>query len=290
LNESIIKIYELQKHQLDFLRYLRHSQETGRYDLLEKKKYTAPAVERALDILELMAGNSKPYTVTELASTLSISTNSVFRILKELQTKNYIAKNDSDSTYELTPQLYFLGNMLRSRISIQRLAEQYLDRVNQETKETVLFTVFGENYSTLIVDQVESPLPIKFLSTVGCSYDSYSSAMGKLMLAYLPKKEQEWYIANTQFQQLTPNTITGKRRFREELANIHNQGFALDNEESLIGLSCIAAPVFSAGGKLEGSIGISGITFRMMTGKVRYYTNFLIEECKKLSASMGYQG
>ncbi|MCL2833409.1 MAG: IclR family transcriptional regulator [Treponema sp.] len=254
-----------------------------------KKKYTAPAVERVLDILELMAGNSKHYTVTELASTLNISTNSVFRILKELQTKNYLEKNDLDSSYELTPKLYFLGSRLRSRISIQRLAERFLDRVNLKTKETVLLTIFGENYSTLIVDQVESPLPIKFLSTVGCSYDSYSSAMGKLMLAYLPMEEQEWYIKNTKFQQLTPNTITNKKRFRKELEIIRERGFAFDNEESLIGLSCIAAPVFSAGGKLEGSIGISGITFRMMTTKVTNYTALLMEECKKLSATLGYE-
>jgi IclR family acetate operon transcriptional repressor len=246
-------------------------------------------VERALDILELMSKNGKCFTVTELSSTLNISTNSVFRILKELENKDYITKNDSDSTYELTPKLYYVGNSLRSRISIRRLAEKHLDRINQETKETVLLTVFGENYSTLIVDQVESPLSIKFLSTVGWSYDSYTSAMGKLMLAYLPKEEQDWYINNTEFKLSTPNTIVDKSRFREELVNIRKSGLAFDNEESLIGLCCIAAPVFSAGGQLEGSIGISGITFRMMTTKVAYYTSFLLEECKKLSASMGYQ-
>jgi len=236
-----------------------------------------------------MSKNGKCYTVTELASILNISTNSVFRILKELQNKNYIIKNDSDSTYELTPKLYFIGNTLRSRISIRRLAEKHLDLVNQETKETVLLAIFGENHSTLIVDQVESPLSIKFLSTVGYSYDSYTSAMGKLMLAYLPKDEQEAYIEKTDFRQSTPNTIIDKKHFRKELANIYNQGFAFDNEESLIGLSCIAAPVFSAGGNLEGSIGISGITFRMMTTKVAHYTDVLKAECAKLSASMGYE-
>lgn len=151
-----------------------------------------------------------------------------------------------------------------------------------------MLTILDKDLGTLVVDQAESPKPIKFLSTVGLSYDSYCSAMGKAMLSGLTVQRLEQYINNTEFKANTPTTITDKEQFKKEIEMITRTGVAYDNEESVIGLICIACPIFSCGGRLEGSIGISGVKFRMTNGNRKLYTKALKQSAESLSHALGY--
>ena len=74
---------------------------------MDDKKYSAPAAKKVMEILEVLACGNKNYTVTELSQLLSVSSNSVFRIMKELEPKNYVVKNHSDSRDSMSPR-YFL--------------------------------------------------------------------------------------------------------------------------------------------------------------------------------------
>jgi DNA-binding IclR family transcriptional regulator len=256
-------------------------------DEKDKPRYSAPAVEKALNILEFMAMSNQSYTVTEIANKLSISINSVFRIMVELEKSNYVEKSLQDSSYELTSKLYFLGSSLKNRISFVDEARSTMSKIRKITNETVLLTQLEENGKTRILDQHASPLPIKFLSTVGLLYDSYCSAMGKCMLAYSSEDVIEDYISSTQFIKFTPTTIVDKDEFRAELLKIKENGVAFDNEESVPGLTCMACPIFKSGGILVGAIGISAISFRITPLVLSNYTKVLQENCKLLSNKMG---
>lgn len=256
---------------------------------MANQKYTAPAVERVLDIIEIMAKENRSFTVTEISGILGISVNSAFRIYKELEKKNYVIKDPSDSSYELTPKLYYIGSSIKNRISLIKTAQPFMKRLNNKTGETVLLTKLSEDYSTIVIDQLESPQPIKFLSTVGVSYESYNSAMGKAMLSSLSDEELKEYIKNTEFIKRTPNTIVDKEKFFNEIKNIAKNNVAFDNEESVPGLSCIACPIYSSEKKLEGAIGISGIAFRMTPKKKEKFAMLIKEEAAKLSCLLGYE-
>lgn len=246
-------------------------------------KYSAPAVKKALDIIELMASQNKGFTVTELANILDISTNSVFRILKEFENKQYIIKDLSDSSYQLTAKLYYLGNSIKSQISLIQEAQKTMHILQQQTKETILLATLDENFRTLILEQYESTHHIKFLSTVGHAYDSYTSAMGKCLLAFCKPDEIDMYIQNTPLIQQTPNTITDPVYLQEELSHIRTTHIAYDHQESIMGLTCIACPIFSSGHILEGAIGISGISFRMTEEKIKSFSELLLHLTQLLS-------
>jgi DNA-binding IclR family transcriptional regulator len=256
---------------------------------VSEKKYKAPAVEKLLDILELMVGENKDFSVTELSNRLQISANSVFRIMKELEFRHYIQKNPVDSTYRLTGKLYYIGSSLGGRISLKKIAEPSMGKIHQSTRETTLLTIFGKDDSTLVIDQMESPEPIKFISTVGFEYPSHSSAMGKAMLAFLPPEELERYLAAAPLHSATEKTITSPEAFRRELAEIRRTRLATDSEESYIGLRCIAAPVFNAKGTVEGAIGISGPLFRVTDRVMRQFSEIISREASHISEKLGYQ-
>lgn len=255
----------------------------------EKPKYSAPAVRKVLEMLELMARGDKSFSVSDVVNELDITSNSVFRIFKELELKGYVVKNPVDSTHELTPKLYYLGNSIRCRISLAKTAYPYMKSIRQFTKETVLLTTFGGQNDTLVVDQIESREPIKFLSTIGVTYDSYSSAMGKAMLSSLDEAELVEYFASHQLVKKTENTISSWDELLRQLTAIKKEGVAYDREENMYGLSCIACPVFSMRGQLEGSIGISGLTFRMGEETIKEYARFIRKQAWQLSSTLGYE-
>lgn len=255
----------------------------------EKNKYSAPAAEKVLDIIELMAQRSQSFTVTEIANTLEISTNSVFRIMRELESKHYVIKNPTDSSYELTSKLYYLGNLTKSRISIIKESQNTMKYILNRTQETVLLAQLDENYRTLVIDQMESPLPIKFLSMVGHSYDSYTSAMGKCLLAYCSDSELNRYLYTTKLVPQTSHTITDPQILKQEIMRIRQFGIAYDDEESVTGLCCLACPILSAQGKLEGSLGISMVNFRINSKIKQEYAKILKEQCDLLSSQLCYK-
>lgn len=255
----------------------------------EKQKYSAPAVERVLDILEIMAKSDKSYTVTEIASFLDISVNSAFRIFNELMVKGYVVKNSADSSYELTSKLYFLGASIKNRVSYIKVAQPFMKRISDYTHETVILSKFRSDYSTLILDQIESTDQIKFISTVGAIYNSYCSANGKALLSTLDDEQLNTYLDSVKMIKSASNTITDKRLFLKEIERIRKMGVAFDDEEYIDGLSCIGCAVFSSNNKLEGAIGISGLKFRMQDGKREEYTEFIKEQARNLSITMGYK-
>ncbi len=250
---------------------------------MPESKYSAPAVKRALEIIELMTETEVGLTVTEISSRLDISVNSAFRILKELEQKQYITKDNSDTTYLLTAKLHYLGNRIGPRISIVQEATPTMRQLALETKETILFGKLDKNLETIVVKQIQSTQPIKFLSQVGGEYSSYCSAMGKCLLAYQSPEEIARYLDCTALEAKTDTTITDREKFYAELKMIQTVGYAMDYEESVKGLTCIAAPIISDGGDIEGSICISGVSFRMTKEKIEQYKISLLSLTRQLS-------
>jgi len=257
---------------------------------MENKKYKAPAVEKLLEILELMASINKSFSVTELGMKLDIPVNSIFRIMKELEIKNYVYKNPLDSTYQLTDKLYYLGSSTANRITLRNVSQESLRRLLEYTRETVILTKFGVDYQTLIIDQIESPEPLKFISTIGLEYPSHASAMGKAMLAYLSDEDLSSFLDRKPLVSITLSTITDMIELKKELVKIRNDGCAFDHEESCYGLRCVAAPVFNSKGMIEGAIGISGPSFRVTETVSVLYAEKIKAEAKTISELLGYFG
>jgi DNA-binding IclR family transcriptional regulator len=209
--------------------------------------------------------------------------------MKELELRHYVQKNPVDSSYRLTGKLYYLGSSLGNRIRLKNMAEQPMRHIHSSTRETILLTIFGNEYSTLVIDQLESLEPIKFISTVGLEYPSHSSAMGKAMLSSLPDEELDRYLSDQTFAALTNKTITSSEVLREELMEARRTGVAWDTEESCLGLRCIAAPVFNAKGTLEGAVGISGPVFRMTDEVIPGFVETIRREAAHISELLGYK-
>lgn len=87
--------------------------------------------------------------------------------------------------------------------------------------------------------------------------EAYCSGNGKILLANLPERDREAYLASGPFPALTKSTITDPALLRRELKTIASQGYALDAEEIVEGLACVAVPIRKSDGSTPAAISIS---------------------------------
>mgnify|MGYP005795735919 CR=1 FL=1 len=118
------------------------------------------------------------------------------------------------------------------------------------------------NDAVVQVDKVETSGSISINSHIGTQNYLHCTGVGKCILAYMPPEAQE-RVLSAPLATKTFNTITNSEQLRDEIQRVREQGYATDNEEDSIGLSCVAVPVFSASGKVVCTISISGMTPRI---------------------------
>ena len=245
-------------------------------------------MDRALDILEFMAGHPRPFGATELSRILGIPLNSVFRILKRLTEREYTAQDLASGGYQLSTRVFSLGMSLYTRFELRQRARPHLEWLCRETEETVQLQIpHGEK--VLVLDTV-SPEVSFYLRVVPSSEVYYHpNAYGKAMLAFMPEEEIK-AILPPKLPALTPRTITLLRELLPQLEETRRTGLAYDNEEYTSGIVCIGSPVFDVQGKIAAGLGITAIASLLDEKQKTAFEQLVLECAYKVSRAIGYSG
>lgn len=252
------------------------------------RTYTAPAVDRALDILEYMADHPKPFGATELSRILDIPLNSVFRILKRLSEREYTVQDPISGGYQLSTRVFSLGMSLYTRFELRQRARPHLEWLCRETEETVQLQIpHGEK--VLVLDTV-SPEVSFYLRVVPGSHVYYHpNAFGKAMLAFMTEEEIISLLPN-KLPALTPHTVTLLRELLLQLEETRRTGLAYDNEEYTSGIICVGAPVFDVQGNVVAGLGITAIASLIKPKQHTAFEHLVLECAFRVSKSIGYSG
>ena len=219
----------------------------------------APAVDYALQIIELFTRSNDELGIADISNSLAINKNAVSRILEALLEKNWIyMSNSSQQKYSLTLRPFSLICGHTSNNNIAKIAMPYLEKLNKKLGDSVYLAVKnGRNVIYLV--HCDSTKEVRINGRVGGEYPLNCSAPGKLLLSYSDKKEIEDYFA-LPIDKRTENSINDFDSFALEADRIKKNGYAVDDEEFAKGIICIAAPVFDCEGNVAASIGISSLT------------------------------
>lgn len=245
------------------------------------------SVARALEILELFDENHRSFSIKEISTRLDLNKSTVHSILKTLKHYGYIMQDEETSEYALGWRLYERGNLLMSQIEIKPIANKYLTKLNQLTNETV-HLVTRVDKEALYVDKISGKNSLVIYSRIGKKVPLHSSAVGKILTAYLDKEEFEKIFKNYEFKQATANTIVTYEDFLEEIKKVREQGYAMDNEENEVGICCIAMPVYDYTKKVVAAISISSPIVSFTEEKKQQFLAYLKQCTLDLSTELGY--
>jgi IclR family acetate operon transcriptional repressor len=221
------------------------------------------AVDRALDVLERLAAAGGPVGVSALARSSGLPIGTIHRLLRTLAARGYV-RQEASRAYALGPAVLRLGHATAWTLAAP--ARPYLARLVEISGETANLAVL-EGDRVMYVAQSPSPHRLRMFAEVGRHVTPHSTAVGKVLLAYLAPDAAQAIVRAIGLPARTPTTITDPDAFTAELDRVRARGWALDNGEEEAGVRCVAVPVRD-GARVVAAMSVSGPAARFDVGDV----------------------
>ena len=171
-----------------------------------KRNYDITALQRGLRLLHLFSESPRGLTAKQVASLSRLPVSTVHRFLANLVTSGFLNR-DVEGNHHLGIACFSIGQAAAGQLDIRRLSLPYLRELNQQTRETIHLTM-RHGLSAVYVEKLDSPEPLRIFSRIGASVPLHCTAVGKVMLAYLPEDEQDRVLTGTRSE--TPDLQYGR--------------------------------------------------------------------------------
>jgi DNA-binding IclR family transcriptional regulator len=221
---------------------------------LSDRKYWAPALEKAHLILNLISKEPSKRKQMDLSKQLGIHKSSLFVLLHTMEALEWVKKG-SDDTYSLGQ---WFGDMGHAFFGQNALLDQFraeAEITRDEIEETIQLAKLDGNH-VLYLGKVEAPSPVKLMSEPGMRLPAHATALGKTLLAYLSVSQRE-ELLHSPLEQMTPLTLTQSSLLKIQLEEIRGRGYAMEEQEAVMGFCCVAAPVFDGNGEAVAAVSAS---------------------------------
>lgn len=229
------------------------------------EKYILNSVDNALGLLNLFF-DYEELSTNEIAKLLQISRSTAFRLVVTLEEKGFLAKTEH-STYRLGMNMFSLGMLAYNRMELVSILHPHLQRAADESGETCHLAMLEDGIHVTFIDRALGSAQLKMETAPGYRQFAHLTATGKAVLAFQSDQIVNEYIKKVEFKPLTPTSIKDAGELLRLLDTIRADGYAIDNEETEMGLTCYAMPILDASERAIAAISISGPTTRMQMNK-----------------------
>jgi IclR family transcriptional regulator, KDG regulon repressor len=253
---------------------------------LPKASTRLSSVANSIRLLKAFSDDEYELGVSNLAKRLGLAKSTVHRLASTLIRDDMLEQDKETGKYRLGVALFELGARVRRKMNVVNEARLALKELTEKTGETAHLTVL-DHASVLFINKFESSQAIRMKSNVGSRAPAHCTADGKAMLAYKPVELIE-SIASVGLVPHTAKTIVDLSQLLADLAQVRLRGYALDDEETEIGLRAIAAPIRDSSGAVVAAISIAGPIQRMTKKIVLSYAPKVVGAAESISLRLGY--
>ena len=212
----------------------------------KRARRSVQSVDRALDLLEALAGADGEVAITALATRTGLHVSTVHRLLATLLRRGYVRQNPDTSRYYAGAKLAMLTEG-RSRYGVLRLrARPLLRSLTDATRETANLVV-PDDVQAVFIDTVPSPQVVRLFTAIGNRTPLHATGAGKALLAALPSPRRDALLDRIELRGYTARTIVDRASLRRMLDEIRERGYAIDDEEYDDGVRCVAVAVAGIG-------------------------------------------
>ena len=251
------------------------------------KSNHTPAVDRALDIIALLAGSDNAMPLSEILAKLSIPRQSLIRILNTLCDRGVVDRTSQRGFYRLGMKLLYFGDRLQDKIKLRSIGRPLMQELAKKTRKTVELSTLDRDQLVLI-EQVEGTEGIRLYNRVGSAYPYFHAvAVGKIYLADMTPEKRQKVLTTIGLPPMTENTITDLDELEEEIARIKEKGYAFEDQELRKGVRRIVAPIYNHRNYLAGCVGVAATIFSFEIDDKENLGQHVIETADRISYGMG---
>jgi DNA-binding IclR family transcriptional regulator len=251
------------------------------------KQRTHQSLERGLRLVEAVALNGARTSLAEAARRTGLHRSTAHHLLQTLVSLGYLRQDADTRGYELAAKPFQITGRTWSPEQLAAIAQPALAELTRRGGEGSSFSVYRDGAVTVVAKR-EHDGPVRVVQDVGARRPLHCTAVAKAILPWLPAPELAGLLARMRFARHTPKTIVTRAAFEAELRRIRSGGYAIDDEEHIEGIRCIAMPVFGHSGQVLGSIRTLGPNSRMSYSKLRDLRTPLGDVARQLSERLGF--
>ena len=258
---------------------------------LREPRYSQ-SLERGLAILGCFTPARPVLGIADIADELGMSRSTTHRYVITLVALGYLEQGASRK-YRLGLRVTDLGMSALNSTGLREHARPYLEELRQRTSYTTSLGVL-DGADVLYVDRARSfrrgQSQIDQGLQAGSRVPAYATAMGKMLLAHLPDGQLRDALTEVKPTKRGPNTITSKKALRQELESVRENGFAVDDEELMVGLYAIAAPVRNDSRDVVAAVALAAPSSLIALDElVDALVPHLVTTADRISARLGYR-
>jgi len=251
-----------------------------------KSPHIIQSLDKGLYLLEVVEQANRPVTLGELWSKLQWDKATIHRLLATLERRGYLLRDQGTKQYTLGLKIYALYNSLKSNLDIQRISKPYLPELAEATGESAHLAVVVER-NVVFIDRFSSSEMLSVNTQIGAREPMYCTALGKAYLAYCDNATLE-QLYTYPLEAYTQRTVTTVAQLKRQLELIRGKGYAVDDEEYIDGIRCVAAAIFNEFSTPIAMIGVSGPKHRLPAKTIEKFGNLIRETALKISHHCGY--
>lgn len=198
--------------------------------------------------------------IEELADYLEMANSTVHGHLSTLREYGYVVNEGGE--YQIGLKFLELGEYTKQRKEANRMAEQLVEELAEETGELAQFLVEEQGVG-IFLHKAEGKHGVRTVTQIGRRHPLHQLAAGKAILSQFPTSRIEEILERRGVSASTDQTITDRDTLKAELETVRERGYAVNDEEFMTGVRAIGVPVTLASGQVAGAFGLAGPAHRM---------------------------
>ncbi len=244
------------------------------------KRYGAPSVKKAFAILSAISSSKGGLGVSELARGLNMAKSTVHGMTSALEEVGAVMRDPRTKRYKLGFTLLEIGRSAYSQIDLETSARPIMEDLMEKTQTSVFLGILNWDHVT-VLDIVESRQDLKITAPVGTTMPLFAGAVGKVFLASMDTEQAAKIVKSKGLPQFTENSIVNSELYYQELKRVRQKGYAVDDEEYILGVRAVASPIKGLG-QLKSAIWVVGFKASLDEKKMQ----ILIKETQKAAEAI----
>jgi IclR family transcriptional regulator, KDG regulon repressor len=253
---------------------------------IPKTSYQVTSLAKALSVLDLLIDQDRGLSVTEISHKLGLAKGTVHRILNTLKVRSYVQQHNDTRLYSLGLRTLEIGALARKDRFLRSVMAPFLRDLSVMCYETVNAAVLEYNEIHYIF-RLESEEMLRISAPLGVRFPAHCTATGKVMLSYHADDDiRRIYARRGALKRLTEHSIDSVDALIEEIEQIRISKVAIDDEETISGVYCVAAPLVNAKGECVAAISISAPKNRVPKQKGVDFISMALKTAGQISESL----
>ncbi|MDX3984368.1 MAG: IclR family transcriptional regulator C-terminal domain-containing protein [Achromobacter sp.] len=242
-------------------------------------------MEKAIDMLEAVGAAPDGLSQTDLAAQLALPRTTTYRLLATLVARGMLRRDPLRKVYRLGLRCFEMARQAYTMPDLAAAAALEMRGLRDLTGETCYLATL-DGLEVISLERCDGAHSVRSAAVLGQRKPVHCTSQGKAILSVMQAAPREEIVRDMTLRSFTPHTITDRRRLNAELKITAARGYAIDDEEIVLGVRCVGAPIVDASGVVRGAISVAGPAYRLTRARVELLGPEVAQAARRIGAQL----